>query len=333
MEEMNRNPQIRIKLWGVRGSLPAPLSPNDIQERIVRAVRNFFDRGFTSKKDIPAFVETLSPGEAGGFGGNTPCVEVTAGNAHVIIDGGSGIRNLGHQLMKGPCGKGQGVVNLFMTHFHWDHLIGLPFFTPLYVPGNVVNVYAVQPDLKDAFSALFRKPFFPIELSQLRSTIRFHTLAPREKVMIEDLEITPYQLDHPDPCWGYRFERGGKAFAHCVDGEMTRFTREELGPDLPLYQNVDLMIFDAQYALVESISKETWGHGTPTVGLDVAVREGVKSVIFMHHDPAATDEKIHGLEVHTKKYHRSQEKLAGRQQEELPWIDWGFAREEMVIEL
>jgi len=90
---------------------------------------------------------------------------------------------------------------------------------------------------------------------------------------------------------GYRIENGGKVFSHCVDTECTRVSREELGEDLPLYQNVDLMLFDAQYTLMESIERVNWGHAAASLGLDIAMREGVKRVLFMHHDPASTDEK------------------------------------------
>lgn len=324
---------MRIQIWGVRGSLPSPLTPSEVERRISSALELFVSRGLRESADIQPFLASLPASQFGGFGGNTPCIEVTTAETHLIIDGGTGIRSLGTELMKGPCGHGQGHLHILMTHFHWDHLIGLPFFTPLYIPGNVIHFYAVQEDLPQVFSTLFRRPYFPVEIAQLQASLHFHRLAPREPLTIGDLTATPYQLDHPDPCWGYRIESGGKVFSHCVDSESTRFTREELGPDLPLYQNVDLLIFDAQYGLMESIRKEKWGHGTSTVGIDLALRERIRKILFMHHDPAAHDEAVQKIEADTKKYYENQKKQFLRNKDPFGEVAWGFAREGMSIEL
>jgi phosphoribosyl 1,2-cyclic phosphodiesterase len=235
--------------------------------------------------------------------------------------------------MKGPCAAGKGTVDLLMTHFHWDHLIGLPFFGPIFVPGNIINVYAVQPDLEKVFQDLFKKPYFPVPFSGIGGTVRFHRLEPRKSVRFGELEVTPYQLDHPDPCWGYQFKAGGKVYSHCVDTECVRVGQEELGEDLPLYQGVDLMTFDAQYTLQESLDRVNWGHAAAGLGLDIAMREGIKRILFMHHDPASSDERISQVEAQTRIYYNKQVKtLKGR---DLPFfeVNWEFAREGMVVEL
>jgi phosphoribosyl 1,2-cyclic phosphodiesterase len=324
---------MRIQVWGVRGSLPSPLSPLAVERRIENVLQDFVSRGHQTKEEIKPFLATLTPGQLGGYGGNTPCIEVNTPETQIIIDCGSGIRSLGAELMKGPCGHGQGRLHILMTHFHWDHLIGLPFFLPLYVPGNEIHFYAVQPELPTVISTLFRRPFFPVEIAQLHSGIHFHRLEPRAPIRLGDLEVTPYQLDHPDPCWGYRIEGDGKAFSHCVDSETTRFSREELGPDLPLYQNVDLLIFDAQYGLIESIRKENWGHGSATVGIDLAIREGIRRILFMHHDPAAHDESVTQTEIETRRYYENQRKQFSRSQKPFVEVDWGFVTEGMAIEI
>ncbi len=324
---------MRIQVWGVRGSLPSPLSPIEVERRVVGAIELFLAAGHRDPKDIKPFLASMPMGKLGGYGGNTPCIEVNSAETQIIIDAGSGLRGLGVELMKGPCGHGQGNVHILMTHFHWDHLIGLPFFMPLYVPGNEIHFYAVQEELPKVLSTLFKRPYFPVESAQLQASIQFHRLEPRVSKRLGDLEITPYQLDHPDPCWGYRIVNEGKVFSHCVDGETTRFTREELGPDLPLYQNVDLLIFDAQYGLVESIRKENWGHGSPQVGIDLALREQIRRILFMHHDPATSDSAVQGTEFETKRYYENQRKQFQRNKEPFFDIEWGFAYEGMVVEL
>lgn len=286
---------MRIKIWGSRGSLPS----------------------FSPK-----------------YGGNTPCVSVTgAKNQSIIIDGGSGIRLLGNELLKGPCGKGEGIVHIFFTHFHWDHLIGLPFFAPLFIAGNQVHVYAVQPELKAVFETVFRKPYFPVPLDQLKAKIEYHRLEPRKRFDLLDFSIAPYQLDHPDPCWGYRIESEGKTYAHCVDTEAVRGSREALGLDLPLYQNIDLMLFDAQYTVREAVEKINWGHAAASFGLDIAMREGIKKVIFIHHDPAADDEKIDAAEHSTRMYYESQLRAAAKDNLPVHEVNWIFGHDGLEVEI
>jgi phosphoribosyl 1,2-cyclic phosphodiesterase len=324
---------MRVKIWGARGSLPSPAPPAQTEAQIRDLFRDFFQKGHKKEAEVEAFLKDLPRHRVGGYGGNTPCVEVKTPTQSVIIDGGSGIRLLGYELLAGPCGKGTGEVHIFLTHFHWDHLIGLPFFTPIFIPGNQIHFYAVQPELPDVIQAVFKKPFFPVPFAQLASKIHFHRLSPREPLKMGDITATPYQLDHPDPCWGYRFEAGGKTYAHCVDTEATRVSRDQLGPDLPLYQGVDLMIFDAQYTLMETIEKVNWGHAAASIGLDIAMREGVKRVLFMHHDPASTAEKIAAAEAQARRYFTSQVTQFQRSGKPVPELEWSFAHEGMTVDL
>jgi phosphoribosyl 1,2-cyclic phosphodiesterase len=299
----------------------------------------FAERGYSSIQDVDQFLGEIPRHRFGGFGGNTPCIEVLGGpnnKDRIIVDGGSGIRQLGYELMAGPCGRGTGSVHILFTHFHWDHLIGLPFFTPIFIPGNKIHVYAVQPELPEVFKAVFKKPYFPVPLDKLASKIEYHILEPRKPVKFGGITVTPYELDHPDPCWGYRFESDGKVFAHCVDTECVRASAADLGPDLPLYQNVDLMTFDAQYTLMETIEKVNWGHAAASLGLDIAMREGIKRVLFMHHDPASNMEKIALAETQARRYYESQLKSFQKDAAAtgpLNEVEWGFAHEGMVIDL
>jgi phosphoribosyl 1,2-cyclic phosphodiesterase len=317
---------MRVKIWGARGSLPTATYPDTIDAGLRSLFKDFFARGHTQEADIGKFFAEMPRHRLGGYGGNTPCVEVSHGETRILIDGGSGIRAQAAEWMKGPCGKGQGEIHILFTHFHWDHLIGLPFFTPFFIPGNQIHVHAVQPDLRQVFEAVFKKPFFPVPLQDIGATIHYHRLEPRKPFHLGEIKITPYALDHPDPCWGYRMEAGGRTYSHCVDTECTRASREALGLDLPLYQDVDLMAFDAQYTLMETIEKVHWGHAAASVGLDIAMREGVKRVLFMHHDPASSAEKIAAAEAQARRYYESQ--VQGRNE-----VEWSFAYDGQVVDL
>jgi phosphoribosyl 1,2-cyclic phosphodiesterase len=325
--------EVRVTFWGVRGSLPTPQTPEAIRGRLREALTGFAESG-ASHAD--AYLESLPISAVGGYGGDTACVEVerVGGNLaddRLIIDCGSGLRRLGGKIMSGPCGRGQGKVHILLTHFHWDHLVGLPFFSPIFIPGNEVNFYAVQPDLSQNIQAMFRKPFFPVAFEELRSTVRFHQLEPRQTFKIGAFDVTPYQLDHPDPCWGYRIEfetpKARRAYAHAVDSECTRISEFDLGEDVKLYRQADLLLFDAQYTLQEAAEHMNWGHSAAPVGLDLALREGVKCIRFAHHDPGASDAKIADAERQTRAYMEALGSFAKQNARIQPDVDWRFAHD------
>lgn len=324
---------MHLKFWGVRGSIPSAPAPQQIAVDFEDLLKGFFKAGYSKADQIAEYVNSLSVPQMGGFGTATTCVEVQTPRANIIIDGGSGIRHLSEREMRGPGGKGKAEYHIFMTHFHWDHLIGLPFFAPHFIPGNVINYYSVQPELKDLIKGKFKKPYFPVPFEALGATLKFHTLEPRQPMTLGDMKITPYQLDHPDPCWGFKVEHGGRVYSHCVDSEGTRVTREELGLDLPLYQNVDVMYFDAQYTLGELAEKANWGHSAAQIGLDIAFREHVQHLIFAHHDPGATTRQLFELKRQTREYYEWRLNTADSHQLKLPKVKWNFAYEGMEISL
>jgi phosphoribosyl 1,2-cyclic phosphodiesterase len=323
---------LRAKLWGVRGSLPSPLSPADIEARLRETLEAFVDLGF-GKREIAKYVSSLPAHKRGGFGGNTPCTQVFTDTTELLVDGGSGLRVKGYELMSGACGKGEGEVHLLMTHFHWDHVIGIPFFVPIFIPKNRIHVYSVQWEAEETFRVLFRKPNFPVPYEALGAEIIFHRLEPRRPRTIGDITFTPYQLDHPDPAWGYRFEHKGRVLSYAVDTECVRASREDLGEDLPMYEKVNVLIIDAQYSLPEAIEKVNWGHAAATIALDVAMREGIERVVFTHHDPAAADERIAVVSHQTEAYEAYELKQARKAGMPLKEVQWCFAEEGMVIDV
>jgi phosphoribosyl 1,2-cyclic phosphodiesterase len=324
---------LKIKYWGVRGSLPSAPLPEHTFQNFEKLMHQFFKSGNKDASQIKFFMEQQSLPRIGGFGTATTCVEIKSPKTQIIIDGGSGIRNLSEEMVKGPCGKGRGEVHIFLTHFHWDHLIGLPFFAPHFIKGNKIHYYAVQPNLDEMIKVIFRKPWFPVPFEALGADIQFHQMEPRKPLQIGDMKITPYQLDHPDPCWGFRVESGGKSYAHCVDTEATRTTRETMGADVGLYQNVDLMYFDAQYTLPELAEKANWGHSAAQIGLEIAQRENVKSILFAHHDPGANAEQIFEIQKGIREFCDDQIKKAALNHREIPEVKWQYAFEGMVVNL
>lgn len=322
---------LRIKLWGIRGSLSAPHTPSQLEQKIKMALKGFGRMG--AHADVDFFLSSLPLAHVGGYGGHTSCVQVSSPGGNLIIDGGTGLRAYGDQFLLSEEGRGSSESHLFFTHFHWDHLMGLPFFTPIYKAGNTIHVYAVQREIEEIFHVVFKKPFFPVPFKELPAQFHFHILEPRTPISFKDMTITPYKLDHPDPCWGFRIESHGKVYSHCVDNESQRVSQKDLGADLPFFQNVDAMLFDAQYTFREAAEKINWGHSSAPIGIDLALRENIKRIYFVHHDPGATDDDIFGLEIQTREYFEACRKAYQAQNKHFPELHWEFAREGMTIEL
>lgn len=324
---------MKVKVWGSRGSITSPLTPRDVEERITTLFNDFFDAGHGKKSEIQTFLSSLPQHRLGGYGGDTLCIEVKSGEKNLIIDAGSGIRRLGYQLLGQPMPAGGREIHMLFTHFHWDHTCGLGFFLPFYIPGNTIHLYSVEDGLEAMVHSYFKKPYFPVEPSFLGSKIHYHQLAPRSPVDINGFTVTPYQLDHPDPCWGYKIEKDGKVYSHCSDSEAKRVTRADLGADLPLYQGVDLALMDAQFTLIEWVEKADWGHASASVFLELVMREGVKRVYFLHHDPTASDAKVRSAEEYARNYYYKQLEQGRQVGLELHHVDWGYAFDGMEIDV
>jgi phosphoribosyl 1,2-cyclic phosphodiesterase len=317
---------MKLKVWGSRGSIPAPLTPQELESKTEAYIQEFCHSPFYPEKNIPGFMAQKKIGSGQSFGGNTTCVELIAEDS-LIIDGGSGLRLKGNQLLSGPCGKGKGVVHIYMTHFHWDHLMGIPFFVPIFIPGNEIHFYSVDDALEEAIKLVFSKPYFPVPFAALGAKVHFHKIEPRVATTIAGFELTPYQLDHPDACWGAKICHQGKNYAHIVDNEGKRVGRGELGDDLPLYQNIDLMYFDAQYSFDDLMKRIDWGHSSAFIGMDIAFREKVKKVIFTHHDPSATDTQLIQMMENDSDYYKIQQSLHQHK------FEWTFAYDGMEVEI
>lgn len=322
---------LKIKLWGVRGSLPSPIHPDVLLKR-VEEILTQYQKLIDAKVPISpqTFIGTLPIHLTSGYGGNTSCAEVTIGDDRLLIDAGSGIRAFSEHILKtAPTTKD---FHIYFTHFHWDHLIGLPFFTPLYIKGRTVHFYSVDEEMERSLHTLFRKPNFPVPFEVISKQVQIHKLKPRQPIKVGAIEFTPYELDHPDPCWGIRIEAGGKSVAWAVDNEGQRHSADQLGADHALFKNVDLLVYDAQYTFDEALEKINWGHSSAPIGIDLALRENIRQAIFVHHDPAANDEQIRKAEEQTSLYYEDLLKQRKRAGQDAPRFEWRFGHEGEVLE-
>lgn len=278
---------MKLKMWGTRGSLPRTMGNKYFIDLVDKLCRRAEKAGLSSISD---FRNALRDGDLGTpivFGGNTTCFEIIHANHRFYIDMGTGIAEAGNDALS----SGRTEFAIFQSHLHWDHLIGMPFFLPVYMKGSKITIYHVHANAPDYIKIQFNGVNFPVKWEQLGAQIEFRHVKLYEPIEFDGMKVRAFALDHPGGCFGYRFDAGGKSIAIGVDGEYKRHSREDLGKDLEYYQNLDVLIFDAQYEIDELASKYDWGHCSPPLGVDLALREGIRNLILTHHDPRSQEEK------------------------------------------
>jgi phosphoribosyl 1,2-cyclic phosphodiesterase len=296
---------MKIKFWGTRGSIPAPLSAADVQDKIIKALILAKDRNLNSDKAIKEFVKNELPFSVKGFyGSNTSCVEIADSAEDIIIcDAGSGIRNLGQELVKKYKGKKLPKVHIFISHLHWDHINGFPFFAPVYMPDTQINIYGFHNGIEAAFRKQQDPVFFPVPFDGLKAKIKFHKLDINSDNKAAGFIIKGIKQNHPGVSYGYSFEKKNKKVVYSTDAEHKKEMDRENYPFIEFFKNADALIFDAQFVFLEGINeKEDWGHSSNIVGVELAIRAGVKNLILFHTEPMDKDSTLDDTLKKTLKY-------------------------------
>jgi phosphoribosyl 1,2-cyclic phosphodiesterase len=226
------------------------------------------------------------------FGGNTSCVEIrTADHDSIILDGGSGIRNLGQCLLQEAAGRPLDV-KLFLTHFHWDHIQGIPFFAPIYGPKNKVDFFTGVNDksLQETLEGQMAKPYFPVDFGQVAAKRTFTTIEPGGCLDISGMKIYPFPLNHPQHATGYRIEYQDAVVVYATDFE---HGLRDFDENLRRYaEGADILICDAQYTPAEYEKHRGWGHSTWLNAVQVARDCRARQLFLFHHDPAHDDQQM-----------------------------------------
>jgi len=275
---------MKVRFWGVRGSIPVP--------------------GRSTNR----------------YGGNTSCVEVRPRGAWpIIIDAGTGIRRLGKSLMEDAFGDGGGTAHVLISHTHWDHIQGLPFFAPFYTRGNRMHVFARQREdthLQAVFASQTEDPYFPVPLSSLKAEVEFHELVEGAQFEIDGARVTCTRLNHPWIAMAYRIDADGGSLVYASDTapfadvllehEFIK-TPPVLGSRLPtevadklrtmraalvaMCKGADLLVYDTQFTPAEYKRQPHWGHSTPDDAIAIAREAQVKTLCLYHHAPMRSDDQ------------------------------------------
>lgn len=283
-----------VKFWGTRGSIPTTASADSIEQKIRRALQGAAGLDLTDDATLNRYIERLPPTVRGTVGGNTPCIEIQSGSQLLIIDAGSGLRLLGQDLMERGFARGGQRANLLITHTHWDHIQGWPFFRPAFIPHNHFTFYSPFSDLEARLQRQQHAHFFPVPLSYMSATLEFNLIAENIWHQLGNFRVYPIRLSHPGVTYGYRIEDGRHSLVCATDSEYKRIDPKSTEKFVQFFREADLLIFDSQYNLTEALDKPDWGHSTPMMGAELAHRAQVKRLALFHHDPTSSDEKIWG---------------------------------------
>ena len=284
----------RIRFWGTRGSLPVALTAPAVRAKIIAALRGAAGRAFASDADIARYVDALPFAVAGTFGGHTSCVEIETGTSeYVVCDLGSGLRPFGQAAIARHGPANPQTYHLFVSHVHWDHIMGLPFFGPAYIPGNRLVFYGAHRELESALRRQMDTPSFPVNFSVFNAAIEFVHLEAGETHDVAGMRVTVKQQHHAGDSYGYRFERDGRTVVYSTDSEHTFEDPNESAEFAKFFRNADVVVFDAMYSLAEAISvKADWGHSSNIVGVELCQLAQAKHLCLFHHEPVYSDARI-----------------------------------------
>jgi phosphoribosyl 1,2-cyclic phosphodiesterase len=244
----------RIRFWGTRGSLPVALTASGVRDKLIRALRAASGRTFGSDDELNAYVDSLGLPVAGSYGGHTSCVEIESGGPeYVLCDLGTGVRPFGQKALARHGPASPQTYHIFMSHVHWDHIMGFPFFTPAYIRGNRIRIYGGHAVLEEAFRRQQGAPSFPVDFSALDASIEFVQLEPGRQYDIAGMQVALMLQRHAGDSYGYRFTAGGRTVIYSTDSEHTLTDPVETGSYVDFFRDADLVIFDAMYSLTDAI--------------------------------------------------------------------------------
>ncbi|NHC07574.1 phosphoribosyl 1,2-cyclic phosphodiesterase [Azonexus fungiphilus] len=293
----------QVVFWGTRGALPTSLTSRDIHEKIVAALVVANGRSFRNRNALEEFVRGLPFAVNGTFGGNSSCVEiVTSGPEHIILDMGSGARPLGQAKIARFGVPNPQTYHIFISHLHWDHLMGFPFFAPMYIPGNRIVIHGCHPRLEEAVRRQMQAPCFPVDYSQAGAQIEFDLMTPDHPHYICGLNVIPTLQLHAGDSYGYRFESVDRTLVYSTDCEHKLEDIEAFERFARFFAGADLVIFDAMYSLAEAASvKSDWGHSSNVIGVELCQAAAARRLALFHHEPVNDDKQLARLLEETRR--------------------------------
>jgi len=295
---------MRIRFWGVRGSLPSPQLSFQIQEKISAIIAQMLPSDLETPESRKQFIASIPPWLFGTVGGNTSCVSLSLENDPnelIVFDAGSGLRELGLAIPK--TNPEINKYHMFFSHCHWDHLMGLPFFNPAYHPKMELSFYSPRSDLENVLSFQMSNPYFPVTMEVMGSKKTFSVLPPApDKISISNAVISYKKMNHPGDSHTYMVNDNKHRFIYATDVELSAEDFTNSNENIAFFQNADLAVIDSQYTLKDAVEKYNWGHTSFSVAIDFAVHWKIRRLVLFHHEPNYDDGKLYNILQSAKWY-------------------------------
>ena len=294
-----------VRFWGTRGSIPKAMRADDVRAKIVAALMAANGREFKDNAEATRFVnEELEMPVAGTYGGATSCVELEGGDGEFLIcDMGSGFREFGIDAARRMADGHSKTFNIFMSHMHWDHIMGFPFFGPSFDPNVTLRFFGGHDDLEIALRRQQKEISFPVPFEWLQADIEFKLVKPGDVVEVGGYRVHTMKQYHSHDSYGYRFEADGKAMVYSTDSEHKDGDFDGDKAFIEFFRDADLVIFDTMYSLADSMTiKQDWGHSSNVIAVDLCLRADARRVAMFHHEPIHDDHDIHGIHTETIRY-------------------------------
>jgi phosphoribosyl 1,2-cyclic phosphodiesterase len=298
---------MKVRFWGTRGSIPVALTSDGIRGKLIAALSEARGKPLESPAAIEDFVDRLPFSMRGTYGGHSSCLEIERGNeaasnSHVLFDFGSGARALG-QAMLARHGTAAQTYHVFMSHLHWDHIMGFPFFAPAYIPGNRIVIHSGHAEVAQAFAGQQEHPGFPVGFDHMGAQIEFDVIEPGRRIAIADFHVTAKKQRHGGDSYGWRLECDDRVCVYSTDSEHRLEDIDERLAFGEFFAGADLVVFDSMYSLADAISvKADWGHSSNIVGVELCQLAGARRLALFHHEPASDDAQIDRVLAETRRF-------------------------------
>jgi len=283
---------MKIRFWGVRGSVPTPLTPTQIQAKISAAIQRITPKDIESPDARERFIASLPRWIFGTTGGNTPCIEITSDEGKkVILDAGTGIRVLG----KNGIPPKDLHYDMLFSHFHWDHIQGFPFFDQAYNPKASFDIWSPFDNMKETFSKQMAAPYYPVTMDTMTKNMNFHTVKPDSNFKLAGMDVSCQKMNHPGTSYSYALTENNRKFVYATDVELCAADFNSTENKASVFEGADALVLDSQYTVEEAYNKQNWGHSAYCYAIDFAIAWHVKRLYLFHHEPTYDDRKLNGI--------------------------------------
>ncbi|MEW6356575.1 MAG: MBL fold metallo-hydrolase [Planctomycetota bacterium] len=290
---------MQLRFWGVRGSIASPLSNAALEAKLQALLKRAIRENIQSEEDLARFWGSLSLPERGTYGGNTSCLTVHDGDDFLVLDAGTGLRLFGKEIssVAKP-------IHILISHFHWDHISGFPFFAPAFEEQARIVIHSPTDDAEKYFTVQQSGPFSPAEFEFLHAAIEFQISKGLDRKEIAGFRVSSLGTSHPGGSMAYRIEGANGGIVYMTDTELAAVGAEHIRKYSKFFNGATLAVVDTMYGLLETYtSKLRWGHSSVFPFIDIVRDTTVKTLVLFHHDPDLDDRGIEEMCERAQRYY------------------------------